>query len=133
VRFKRRLYIKKGDIDIVPLINIIFLLLIFFIISSSFIFQSGMTVDIPKAITSEVLHKEGLMLTVTKDSKLFLGDRQMTYEELISRFRIAATQNRPVIIKADRKASFGEVVRVWDLCRKEGISKVNIATSQEAK
>jgi biopolymer transport protein ExbD len=57
----------------------------------------------------------------------------ITMSELASRLRIAARENKPLLIKADRRASLGKVVEVWDLCRDEGISQINIATSQEIK
>lgn len=131
MRFKRRVSIEKGHLDIAPLIDVIFLLLIFFMLTSSFIFQPGIKVDLPKAITSEVIHKENLIIVITRDNKKYVRERALTDEEVLSRLRIAATHDQPILIKADRRASLGEVVRIWDLCRQEGVKKINIATTQE--
>jgi len=133
MKFKRRTELEKGKLDIVPLIDVVFLLLIFFMLTSSFIFQPGIKVNLPKAITSEVLHKNSLIIIVTKDDSIYLDERVITIDELTTRLTIAAREDRPLLIKADRGASLGKVVEVWDLCREEGISQINIATLHEIR
>ena len=133
MKFKRHVELEKGQLDIAPLIDIVFLLLIFFMLTSSFIFQPGIKVNLPKAVTSEVIHEKSLIILVTGNNYIYLNDRMITMSELASRLRIAAKENKPLLIKADRRASLGKVVEVWDLCRDEGISQINIATSQEIK
>lgn len=133
MRFKRHVELEKGQLDIAPLIDIVFQLLIFFMLTSSFIFQPGIKVNLPKAVTSEVIHEKNLIILVTANNYIYLNDRLITMSELASRLRIAAKENKPLLIKADRRASLGKVVEVWDLCRDEGISQINIATSQEIR
>lgn len=133
MKFKRRVFLETGRLDIAPLIDIIFLLLIFFMLTSSFIFQPGIKVDLPKAITSEIVQKENLVLVITGDNDIYINERRLTEDELLSRLRVAAKQGNPILIKSDRGASLGDVVRIWDLCRQEGVKKVNIATTQEGK
>lgn len=133
MKFKRRTELEKGKLDIVPLIDVIFLLLIFFMLTSSFIFQPGIKVNLPKAITSEVLHKNSLIIVITKDDSIFLDERAITTDELTTRLSIAAKEDRPLLIKADRGASLGKVVEVWDLCREEGVCQINIATLHEMR
>jgi biopolymer transport protein ExbD len=133
MKFKRHVELEKGQLDIAPLIDIVFQLLIFFMLTSSFIFQPGIKVNLPKAVTSEVIHEKNLIILVTANNYVYLNDRVITMSELTSRLRIAAKENKPLLIKADRRASLGKVVEVWDMCRDEGISQINIATSQEVK
>jgi len=133
MKFKRHVELEKGQLDIAPLIDIVFLLLIFFMLTSSFIFQPGIKINLPKAITSEVIHEKSLIILVTANNYIYLNDRVITMSELSSRLRIAAKENKPLLIKADRRASLGKVVEVWDMCRDEGISQINIATSQGVK
>ncbi|MDD5449199.1 MAG: biopolymer transporter ExbD [Candidatus Omnitrophica bacterium] len=133
MKFKRHVELEKGQLDIAPLIDIVFQLLIFFMLTSSFIFQPGIQVNLPKAVTSEVIHEKNLIILITSSNYIYLNDRVITMSELASRLRIAAKENKPLLIKADRRASLGKVVEVWDLCRDEGISQINIATSQEIK
>jgi len=130
MKFKRRVSLEKGHLDIAPLIDIVFLLLIFFMLTSSFIFQPGIKVNLPKAITSEVIHRENLILVIDRNDNIRLNERTVNDAELKSRLSLASQQDRPVLIKADRTVSLGQVVRIWDLCRQENIKRINIATTQ---
>jgi len=131
MKFKRRVFIEKGILDIAPLIDVIFLLLIFFMLTSSFIFQPGIKINLPKALTSEVIQRENLIIVITDDNALYINERPVDTEELSSRLKIAARESKPILIKADRKVSLGKIVEVWDLCRREGVQKINIATTQK--
>lgn len=131
MKFKRKVFLEKGQLDMAPLIDVIFLLLIFFMLTSSFIFQPGIKINLPKAITSEVIQRENLIIVVMEDNTLLINDREIAEDELLSRLKIASKESKPILIKADRKASLGKVVEIWDLCRAEGVEKVNIATTQK--
>jgi len=133
VKFKRHTKIEQGlkQIDIAPLIDIIFQLLIFFMLSSSFTFQSGINVKLPKAVTSEVIKEENLVVTITSENVLYLNGIVTTIKELKSILKQPESKNKPLLIKADRRASVGRIVDIWDLCRNLGIERINIATHQD--
>lgn len=133
MRLKRHVFMEKGQltIDIAPLIDVVFQLLIFFMLTSSFIFQPGIKINLPKAVTSEVIQEESLIITITGENLIYLENKSIAIEELKSRLKEASRGNRPLLIKADRHSSLGRVVEVWDLCREASISQINIATSQE--
>jgi len=130
MKLKRRSAIEKGNLDIAPLIDVIFLLLIFFMLTSSFIFQPGIRVNLPKAVTSEVLHKELLVVVITADNSTYVNERPVSAEELLSRISLAAREGQPLLIKADKEADLGKVIEVWDICRQVNLKQVNIATTQ---
>ena len=130
MKFKRRLKIEKGMLDLTPMINVFFLLFVFFLFTSSFIFQPGIKVSLPKAVTSEVIQQDNAVITITKDNKIYLEDREIDKNELTSRLRILAKEKMGLLIKADSRASLGRIVEIWDTCRKEGVSQINIATNQ---
>ena len=131
-RLRRRTEIKKGQLDIAPLVDVVFLLLIFFMLTSNFVVQPGIRVSLPKAISSEVIRSENLVVTLTGQDLLFLNDEPVTVEQLVPRIRQAAQQSKTVLLKADTNASLGRVVEIWDLCRESGIGQINIATNQKA-
>jgi len=133
VKFKRHTKLKHGlgQIDIAPLIDVIFQLLIFFMLSSSFTFQSGINVKLPKAVTSDIIKEENLIVTITSENILYLNGTVTTLKELKRRLSQSNTKERPLLIKADRRASVGRIVDIWDLCRNLGIEQINIATNQE--
>ncbi len=130
MKFKRKVFLEEGHLDIAPLIDVIFLLLIFFMLTSSFIFQPGIRVNLPKAVTSEVLHRELIVLVVTDSNDIYINERLVDAEEMASRVSLAAREGRSLLIKADKGADLGKVIEVWDMCRQVDMKQVNIATTQ---
>lgn len=131
-RLKRRTQIEKRQIDIAPLISGVFLLFIFFILTSNFVFQPGIKLNLPRAITSEIVSSENFVVTLTREDLLFLNDKPITISELTVQLKEAAAENKSVLLRADMSASVGRVVEIWDLCRELGIPQVNIATNQKS-
>lgn len=133
MKFKGRMQLEHGfkQMDIAPLVNIFFLLLIFFMLSSNFITQPGMNVDLPKAITSGVVKHDNLEIMVSSENAAYFSNKALDNQQLKDLLKLAAKRGQPILIKADRRASLGRVVEVWDLARDMGISQVNIATNQE--
>jgi len=133
VKFKRHTKLEHGlgQIDIAPLIDVIFQLLIFFMLSSSFTFQSGINVKLPKAVTSDIIKEENLIVTITSENIIYLNGAVTTLKELKRRLSQPNIKDHPLLIKADRRASVGRIVDIWDLCRNLGIERINIATNQE--
>ncbi|MDD5428054.1 MAG: biopolymer transporter ExbD [Candidatus Omnitrophica bacterium] len=130
MKFKRRSKTDQPMIELTPLVNVFFLLFIFFAFTSSFIFQPGINVNLPKAVTSEVVQQDSAVIIVTKTDNIYLNDREISRDELLSNLRLMANNNTPLLIKADSRASLGKVVEIWDMCRKEGVSQANIATNR---
>ena len=133
MRFKGRLELEHGlkQIDIAPLIDIVFQLLIFFMLTSSFIMQPGIKVNLPKAVTSEVVSYENIEILVSAENVTYLNGKVVTMNELKALFKQVAKRNQTTLIKSDRRASLGRVVEIWDMARDTGITQVNIATNQE--
>ncbi len=133
MKFKRHTQLEHGleQIDIAPLIDVIFQLLIFFMLSSSFTFQSGINVKLPKAVTSDVIKEENFIITITSENVTYLNGAVITLKELRERLGQPGSKDRPLLIKADRRASVGRIVDIWDLCRELDIERINIATNQD--
>ncbi len=130
-RLKRRTTVEKGNLDMAPLIDVVFLLLIFFMLTSNFVVQSGIKVHLPRALSSEVVRAESLVVTLTGQDLLFLNDEPITINALTEKISEAAQDNKAVMLKADTSASLGRVVEIWDLCRQFGVAQINIATNQQ--
>ena len=133
MKFKRHTKLEHAaeQLDIAPLVDVIFQLLIFFMLSSSFTFQSGINVKLPKAVTSDVIKEENFIITITNDDTIYINSRISTIKKLSEELKDFKKNRRPILIKADRRARVGSVVDVWDLCRNLGIEKINIATNQD--
>jgi len=100
-------------------------------LASSFTFQSGITVKLPRAITSDVIKGENLTITITSEDIIYLDNTISTIEEIKKTLSKSSSKTRPILIKADRRASLGRVIDIWDLCRELGIERVNIATDHK--
>ena len=133
MRFKRHMKLEHGlkQIDIAPLIDVVFLLLIFFMLTSSFVMQPGIKVNLPKAVTSEVVKQQNVELIVSGENVIYLLGKVINTQELKSLLKEAAKRDQSVLIKSDKRASLGRVVEIWDMCRDLGITQINIATNQE--
>ncbi len=132
-RLKRRTSLEKSYLDAtmkVPLIDVMFNLLFFFMLTSNFIFPTGIKVMLPRAVTSEVVNAEHLIVTVTGQDLLFLNEKPITIQELTTQIADAAKFKRSLLLKVDKNASLGRVVEIWDLCREKGVPQINIATNQ---
>lgn len=121
---------EKGMVDLTPLVNVFFLLFIFFLFTSSFIFQPGIKVSLPKAVTSEVVQQDSVVITITKEDKVYLNEREISRDEISSNLKLIAKSKAPLLLKADAGASLGGIVEIWDMCRDEGVMQVNIATGK---
>ncbi|MCM8780788.1 MAG: biopolymer transporter ExbD [Candidatus Omnitrophica bacterium] len=133
MRFKRHMELEHGlrQIDIAPLIDMIFQLLIFFMLTSSFVIQPGIKVNLPKAVTSEIIKIENIEIVISGENVIYLNGKVLNTQELKSFLKQVSKADKPVLIKADRHASLGRVVEIWDICRDLGITHINIATNQE--
>lgn len=133
MKFKRQIKFESGlaQFDMTPVIDVIFLLLIFFMLSSSFTFQSGIHVKLPKAVTSDVIKEENFTISITSENVIYFNGKVTSLIDLKQRLQSADQKDIPVMIRADRRSSMGRIVDVWDLCRELGIQKINIATNTE--
>jgi len=133
MHFKGRMELEHGlkQIDIAPLIDVVFQLLIFFMLTSSFVIQPGIKVNLPKAVTSEVVKFENIEIVVSSENITYFAGKVVTTQELKNMLMQVSKRKQSVLIKSDRRASLGRVVEIWDLCRDLGIAQINIATNQE--
>lgn len=130
MKFARRTAGDAEPFDMTPLIDMVFLLLIFFLLTSNYVYQPGIRVHLPKAMTSQILESSNLIIIVTQDNLLYVEGRVVDWEQLSPWLQKAHRDNRAVVIKADRQARMDAVVRVWDLCREMGISQLSVATTR---
>ena len=82
VTFKRHIKLKRGTIDMAPLIDVVFLLLIFFMLTSSYIFQPGIKINLPRAVTSEVIQEKNLVITIGAEGLIYLNQHLISLKQL---------------------------------------------------
>jgi len=132
MHFKGRMQLEHGlkQIDIVPLINIIFLLLLFLMFLPTLVNQAGIRINLPKAVTSVAVKNSIIEIIVNAQDLVFLNGKPVNTDDLNKFFKAAAKREQAVLIKADKSASLGKLVAIWDLARDAGITQINIATNQ---
>ncbi|MGY6529975.1 MAG: ExbD/TolR family protein [Cyanobacterium sp.] len=121
----------QGEINIVPMIDAIFSILAFFIISSlSLIRSQGLPVNLPSAQTSQANQQEEINITIQEDGRAFLDGQPIDIPTIATEVRglIPENQQAMVIINADEKVSHGIVVSVMDQLRQVQGATLAIAT-----
>jgi len=128
---------EEPEINLTSLIDVVFLLLIFFMVSATFERQALMRVELPEAATSERESlPERVELVITESGDYFVGDNMLA-DQRRDTLRLALSQafeDRPdalLVIRADTLAQHGLVVRAMDAASAEGISRLTIATVEE--
>jgi biopolymer transport protein ExbD len=131
--FRRRKRLRPPQINLTPLIDVVLQLLIFFMLSTTFVTQPGIRINLPKA-SSKVQNtvQQSNTIVITADSKLYINDQQIRdTEELRSRLlelRKQQEEEALIIVKADETVAHGIVVGVLDVAKTSGFTRIAIAT-----
>jgi biopolymer transport protein ExbD len=129
----RNLTTEEADagIDMSPLIDCVFILLIFFIVTTTFVEETGVEVDKPQAASSVRLEKSSILLALTAKGEVVYGGREIGIsgvQPLVK--RLLQKEDIPVIIQADAASASGLLVRVIDEAKLAGATKVSLAASK---
>ena len=120
---------SDAGVDISPLIDCVFILLIFFIVTTTFVEETGVEVDKPQAASSIQLEKTSILLAITDKGEIVYGGREIGIagvQPLVK--RMMQKEEVPVIVQADQNVQSGLLVRVIDEAKLAGALKVSIAT-----
>jgi biopolymer transport protein ExbD len=133
MRFKGRVEFRNGftQIDIAPFIDVLFLLSIFFLLTSSFLQQAGIVIRLPKSVTSEAVQQESVQISLSAENRLFYNAAPIDASGLKALLELIAKAKKALLIKADTGSSFGKIAEVWELARRSGIAQVAIATNSQ--
>ena len=125
----------ESEINMAPLIDMIFILLIFFLVTTSFVQISSVKVERPTAETAQLNDKPGLIITVDKDGDILIKNNPVPLKNIsavVDRFR-TQHPDRGVLIMADQSSNTGMLIRVLDQCRMAGAKDVAVAANQEKR
>ena len=134
--YRKRHKKLMSEINVVPYIDVMLVLLVIFMITAPLLSQ-GVQVDLPQAAARPVesQDRETLVVTVDREGRYFLDDRRLTSEEL--RKKVAAIlrlrPQTPVLIRGDRQANYGEVVKAMTLLQTAGAPSVGLLTEPPRK
>ncbi len=119
----------SSDIDLTPLIDMVFILLIFFIVSTSFIRESGIVVERPAASTGESQTVQ-VIIGIDKDNIIWIEGKTIDIRTITSRMKQFKAENEKlaVIVAADVQANAGILIKVLDMCRLADVQDISVAT-----
>jgi len=124
---KRRLV----KIELTPLIDVVFLLLIFFMVSTTFIsFNKQMDIELPQADTANNSISQNVVITILKSGEIYLQNQPVSISEMFEKVKgvFKKIKNRIVVINADKNVEHGKVVKVMDIVKKAGAKELAIGT-----
>ena len=119
-----------SDINIIPLVDVMLVLLIIFMITAPTM-QHGMNIDIPKVTTKPLPTKdEPQILNITKDQKLILNEKKLASKDLKAAIQLLFSNKstKEIYLRADKEVPYGFVVTCMGLIREAGVEKINIVT-----
>lgn len=119
----------EETINVSPLIDVVFILLIFFIVTTVFVRETGIDVERPRAATAAELSREAILLAVDSEGTVHYGGQPLDLRAVQGTVRrLLRGDPRPVIIQADRRTATEDLVAVIDEAKLGGAESVNIAT-----
>ena len=124
---------QEPNIPMAPMADIVFLLLIFFMLSSTFVVQPGIDIELPKAAKVDVTPKEKINITVDAIGNFFVNEQQVKtsdLEKVLGSF-LARSRDKVVTVRADAKARHERVVLALDAARNAGAKKLAIAAERK--
>ena len=124
---------RRVLINITSLIDVMFLLLIFFMVTSTFLDQPGMKLELPSAESAEVARVEKLVLYISSDDEVVFNDQPISLDDLEETMLAALSdiEDRTLVLNADKAVQHGTVIRVMDIAKKIGLEKLVIGIKME--
>jgi biopolymer transport protein ExbD len=121
---------ESPDIDLSPMIDCIFLLLIFFIVTTVFVEERGLPVTKPDAAASTAQQEnDSVVIEITAEGKLRIGDQEVGLADVTSRVKAGIGDgDTPVVIRSHEKSHHGSFVAVWDAAKKGGAEALSFTT-----
>ena len=125
----------SGDINITPLIAMVFLLLIFFLLTSSFIIDRGIKIYLPKTVSSETSPDKRITVAIDSAGAVFVDQEPVLIDSLLDKLKnvYEKKETQTVFLKADKQNRVDILVQVMDIIKQSGSQKMNLVTEAKQK
>jgi biopolymer transport protein ExbD/biopolymer transport protein TolR len=122
----------EGGINVTSLVDVAFVLLIIFMITAP-IMQGGVDVQLPRAEARPLQPKEGLVVSVDREGRIYVDESPLSYEDFKATFAAIVSRRNPsgVYLRSDERAMYGQVVRVLAVIQAAGINEVGLVAESE--
>ena len=134
MRFKYKRRDNKSNVDMTPMIDIVFQLILFFLVSTTFAILPGIKLNLPQSSTAEGTSMQGITITVDKNGLIFFNDKEVLINELSTELISFDTKDVqktefPISLEADENVTNGVIVKLFDVIRENGFSAINLRTT----
>ena len=133
MRRRKKIYQEESGLDLTPMLDIVFIMLIFFIVTTSFVKESGIEVNRPNAETAERNEKGNILVAISENNEIYIDRRKVELWAIrpnIIRLR-AENPEGAVIIQADKASQTGLLVETMDQIRLAGVLEISIAAEND--
>jgi biopolymer transport protein ExbD len=122
----------ESEINLTPMLDVVFIMLIFFIVTASFVKEAGIDVNRPGAVTAESKGHASIFIAISKDGQIWIDRRQVDVRAVGANIErlLAENPQGSVVIQADKDSKNGLLVQVMDAARMAGVKDVSIATDR---
>jgi biopolymer transport protein ExbD len=120
-------------LNMTPLIDCVLQLLIFFMLTSSFVLQTGIHVDLPKARAPKLPDEQDIIITITRTNDVFLNNEKVTTDQLPVTLleKVTKSKKKIVLIKPDKRVETGKLVEVMGIAKSIGVESLGIVTEPQ--
>lgn len=133
MKFRRKLE-TRVTIDLVPMIDVVFQLLLFLLVSTTFAVLPGINLNLPSSTTAEGVRSNGITVTASASGELYVNDEKVALDGLdaaLASVKVSAPKESvPVSLEADAKVPNGTIVQILDSLRRTGFTGVNLRTRE---
>ena len=133
MKFKRRVQVDEEGIPITNLVDVLFLLIVFFMVSTVLSFDRGLGVKLPETQAAGRISNKGVSILVNREGKVYVDGREVPIERLGDEVRERQkNQGRNVILKSDRETRYQAIADVMDRLLAAGISELSLPVLERA-
>ncbi|ERL47445.1 iron transport system ATP-binding protein [Candidatus Micropelagos thuwalensis] len=132
MRRKRQRNTEESDIDITPMMDVVFIMLIFFIVTATFVKESGIDVTRPDAQTATKQNRVGILVAINEYNEIWINRREVDINAVRANIERLHAENPQggAVIQADKNAQTGTLVEVMDQIRLAGVQAISIAAEE---
>ena len=122
----------ESDINITPMLDIVFIMLIFFIVTATFVKEAGIDVNRPGAVTAESKERASIFIAISESGQIWIDKRQVDVRAVGANIQrlLAENPQGSVVIQADKESKNGLLVQVMDAARLAGVENVSISAEE---
>ena len=122
---------KQGEIDLTPMLDVVFIMLIFFIVTASFVKEAGIDVDRPEAVTAEKKKNAKILIAVSANNEIWIDKRKIDERSVKLQIERLHAENpkESVVVQADNKSNARTVATVLDAAKAAGVPNVSISST----